>query len=195
MISNVMPGCSEELILQTPGFLILFDEPDGCGERASACFQEAIAFFGSRRAAIPAIMRRMIGIPPDARVHAPFSEGFKTFQWHTLRLRWRLFHGNQFGADRQHHTGLFLARVAVHGRLPLGINSRFILRQQRRIGHVDHVIPLLVELRLCKETDEMPVPAMRADQDDLAQAIAAISRQTLSSSRRIRSGSRATVPG
>src|SRR4051812_5776435 len=102
-----------KLILQLQRLVVILDSP----ERAShcACFglQKYLAFFGSSGRAIPAIMGRMVGVPPDARINARLAQPFLIPAWIAFAIRAQLIAVNQIRADRHDRAGFKFPSMTV----------------------------------------------------------------------------------
>jgi len=90
----------KEFILQPLGFLIVFDSADDARQGAGAGIQDPIALLHRSGSPIAAIVRGMIGVPPDAGIHAQIAQRLQPLDWQPFPIGRQPIGMNQIGANR-----------------------------------------------------------------------------------------------
>ena len=119
----MLPDFSKKLVLQALGFLIVFDGTNDACQRTGAGVQDPITLLRRGGPPVTPIMRRLIGVPPDAGIHTQIAQRLQPFERQTFPLDWQLVGVEQLRPNLQNLAGLAFNRVPIDRSLPLRLDG------------------------------------------------------------------------
>jgi hypothetical protein len=119
----VLLAFGKEFVLQTFGFLIVFDGTNDACQRTGAGVQDPITLLRRGGPPVTPIMRRLIGVPPDAGIHTQIAQRLQPFERRTFPIGRQLIRVYQLRPNRQNLAGLAFIRVPTDRSLPLRLDD------------------------------------------------------------------------